>query len=115
MIRRPPRSTRTDTLFPYPTLFRSRLGPGALAPHLLLEARRPDQRATDARRAVEAVDRRPLVGAGNAGRRQPRAGNRAPAIDQRPVDPVSGKSPDCAPEHRTARPEHAADARKRVG
>src|SRR3546814_4590555 len=23
MIRRPPRSTRTDTLFPYPTLFRS--------------------------------------------------------------------------------------------
>src|SRR3546814_5447266 len=36
MIRRPPRSTRTDTLFPYTTLFRSirltpdaqRLGPG---------------------------------------------------------------------------------------
>src|SRR3546814_4508098 len=28
MIRRPPRSTRTDTLFPYTTLFRSdRLGP----------------------------------------------------------------------------------------
>src|SRR3546814_8718477 len=25
MIRRPPRSTRTDTLFPYPTLFRSEL------------------------------------------------------------------------------------------
>src|SRR3546814_14182813 len=24
MLRRPPRSTRTDTLFPYPTLFRSR-------------------------------------------------------------------------------------------
>src|SRR3546814_10380127 len=29
MIRRPPRSTRTDTLFPYTTLFRSR---GAKAP-----------------------------------------------------------------------------------
>src|SRR3546814_12408675 len=28
MIRRPPRSTRTDTLFPYTTLFRSR-SPGA--------------------------------------------------------------------------------------
>src|SRR3546814_15568682 len=27
MIRRPPRSTRTDTLFPYTTLFRSRLSP----------------------------------------------------------------------------------------
>src|SRR3546814_1302646 len=26
MIRRPPRSTRTDTLFPYTTLFRSLLG-----------------------------------------------------------------------------------------
>src|SRR3546814_11402517 len=26
MIRRPPRSTRTDTLFPYTTLFRSDLG-----------------------------------------------------------------------------------------
>src|SRR3546814_14724386 len=28
MIRRPPRSTRTDTLFPYTTLFRSRPTPG---------------------------------------------------------------------------------------
>src|SRR3546814_14555262 len=27
MIRRPPRSTRTDTLFPYTTLFRSQPGP----------------------------------------------------------------------------------------
>src|SRR3546814_7363119 len=26
IVRRPPRSTRTDTLFPYTTLFRSRLG-----------------------------------------------------------------------------------------
>src|SRR3546814_5814991 len=29
MIRRPPRSTRTDTLFPYTTLFRSGKGPCA--------------------------------------------------------------------------------------
>src|SRR3546814_14467153 len=29
MIRRPPRSTRTDTLFPYTTLFRSRIMPHA--------------------------------------------------------------------------------------
>src|SRR3546814_4807773 len=34
MIRRPPRSTRTDTLFPYTTLFRSRNGLTALAPAL---------------------------------------------------------------------------------
>src|SRR3546814_408426 len=32
MIRRPPRSTRTDTLFPYTTLFRSDPGPGE--PHV---------------------------------------------------------------------------------
>src|SRR3546814_1895487 len=31
MIRRPPRSTRTDTLFPYTTLFRSRAAAGAPA------------------------------------------------------------------------------------
>src|SRR3546814_18816796 len=30
MIRRPPRSTRTDTLFPYTTLFRSPLATGAV-------------------------------------------------------------------------------------
>src|SRR3546814_15989201 len=33
MIRRPPRSTRTDTLFPYTTLFRS--GEGSYLGHLL--------------------------------------------------------------------------------
>src|SRR3546814_14616985 len=31
MIRQPPRSTRTDTLFPYTTLFRSGRGPMAAA------------------------------------------------------------------------------------
>src|SRR3546814_15283626 len=39
MIRRPPRSTRTDTLFPYTTLFRSLLDSvGALVPWLNLES-----------------------------------------------------------------------------
>src|SRR3546814_7374140 len=33
MIRRPPRSTRTDTLFPYTTLFRSRKGGAAHRAH----------------------------------------------------------------------------------
>src|SRR3546814_11068685 len=40
MLRRPPRSTRTDTLFPYPTLFRSIIGREAVSavpdPALLL-------------------------------------------------------------------------------
>src|SRR3546814_12437435 len=34
MIRRPPRSTRTDTLFPYTTLFRS-YSPAAFTPRAL--------------------------------------------------------------------------------
>src|SRR3546814_8255478 len=39
MIRRPPRSTRTDTLFPYTTLFRSAVFPRARRlVHLRLEA-----------------------------------------------------------------------------
>src|SRR3546814_3984558 len=36
MIRRPPRSTRTETLFPYTTLFRSRRGAGGAARRLCL-------------------------------------------------------------------------------
>src|SRR3546814_1493193 len=39
MIRRPPRSTRTDTLFPYTTLFRSRF-PQAEPKRLVLELTR---------------------------------------------------------------------------
>src|SRR3546814_5446502 len=37
MIRRPPRSTRTDTLFPYTTLFRSLVSRGTIS-NFLLEA-----------------------------------------------------------------------------
>src|SRR3546814_19309413 len=56
MIRRPPRSTRTDTLFPYTTLFRSPAGgerrreevAGArhAGDHRALEGSRPDARAS---------------------------------------------------------------------
>src|SRR3546814_9819323 len=38
MIRRPPRSTRTDTLFPYTTLFRSRVAVDAKDPSLQAHA-----------------------------------------------------------------------------
>src|SRR3546814_5256123 len=38
MIRRPPRSTRTDTLFPYTTLFRSDQGAGFQRGEVRLEA-----------------------------------------------------------------------------
>src|SRR3546814_17815284 len=37
MIRRPPRSTRTDTLFPYTTLFRSHLCCGSAGTYNLLQ------------------------------------------------------------------------------
>src|SRR3546814_20083127 len=37
ILRRPPRSTRTDTLFPYTTLFRSRRGRGVMARILIIE------------------------------------------------------------------------------
>src|SRR3546814_12452142 len=71
MIRRPPRSTRTDTLFPYTTLFRSPaadglpaghrrgLHPGLDRRHLLREARLQRQ---DHGRTVQGVhlQRRPV-------------------------------------------------------
>src|SRR3546814_3093265 len=41
MIRRPPRSTRTDTLFPYTTLFRSRRKPDKVSPGILPEGSGP--------------------------------------------------------------------------
>src|SRR3546814_4235447 len=57
MIRRPPRSTRTDTLFPYTTLFRSRhladIGERALA--LLVDAHVPGERHLG---VLDAVERR---------------------------------------------------------
>src|SRR3546814_9282942 len=48
MIRRPPRSTRTDTLFPYTTLFRSDLP--LRRPRHRADADLPERRALDARR-----------------------------------------------------------------
>src|SRR3546814_2412475 len=51
MIRRPPRSTRTDTLFPYTTLFRSRERVASAAP---AEVRLPGGRSITAAR-VEAA------------------------------------------------------------
>src|SRR3546814_8893794 len=57
MIRRPPRSTRTDTLFPYTTLFRS------LQPHRGVQGR-PSKRQVDrrGRLRVEGLDGLQLAG-----------------------------------------------------
>src|SRR3546814_8944419 len=56
MIRRPPRSTRTDTLFPYTTLFRS---PDEL---------RPQRRAADDRRHRAQLRREGALSARGGGR-----------------------------------------------
>src|SRR3546814_10623169 len=65
MMRRPPRSTRTDTLFPYTTLFRSNTARGAVvdvdALYEALKAGRPAAAALDVL-PVEPADRaHPLV------------------------------------------------------
>src|SRR3546814_16614234 len=55
MIRRPPRSTRTDTLFPYTTLFRSRLDEAHdLGPQLVERRQRGECVHT-----LDVEDRRP--------------------------------------------------------
>src|SRR3546814_12222589 len=56
MIRRPPRSTRTDTLFPYTTLFRSvselaAFGPGSCFHRVLYCDNRPSE-PQDAKQVV---------------------------------------------------------------
>src|SRR3546814_18288291 len=64
MIRRPPRSTRTDTLFPYTTLFRSRQSVGYsqadLRPHVISIGNDGRLRATG-RFGTSAQDVRNLV------------------------------------------------------
>src|SRR3546814_1531104 len=64
MIRRPPRSTRTDTLFPYTTLFRSNFD---------VRIDRPGRRRAD-RHDAQACRSRPDAGR-QAGRCRPRRGD----------------------------------------
>src|SRR3546814_7135495 len=73
MIRRPPRSTRTDTLFPYPTLFRA----------ALFGARQADRtRAGAGAAAPRGADR-----ADAAASRRRRCGPRAARCGRRCVEP----------------------------
>src|SRR3546814_13592355 len=55
MLRRPPRSTRTDTLFPYPTLFRSGPVRGEADDHLHRHALGADQGGGSATAAHDLV------------------------------------------------------------
>src|SRR3546814_15581757 len=96
MIRRPPRSTRTDTLFPYTTLFRSKLHLGAGLPA----------------RADPAEARSPLRSVGN-GEKWTRQTSVAPEYRFRRVksriDCAGGSSPGSA-----ARLAHAWPGAKRL-
>src|SRR3546814_3257672 len=67
MIRRPPRSTRTDTLFPYTTLFRS--APGAVIPVDVLQTALASARRDDAEHRLHAV----VPGPRQIGKRQVRS------------------------------------------
>src|SRR3546814_4252020 len=88
MIRRPPRSTRTDTLFPYTTLFRS--GLRLAARDLGGSGRPPRRRARDRGRRPLALVR---IGAGAAVRptlvRQRRAAARHRSRSLFPADAIA--------------------------
>src|SRR3546814_2631451 len=95
MIRRPPRSTRTDTLLPYTTLFRSNQGPDSRyhAP----EQNRPTTVAVEP--AVDMID---LTGR----QRQPSAVAGSKALQSCDADPAA----DIVPQHRPcSRSEGAGD------
>src|SRR3546814_2818936 len=72
MIRRPPRSTRTDTLFPYTTLFRSAArGVLGLADDcLVLEIRGRAEQRLERRVHVGVDERQPTVHLGAAAERR---------------------------------------------
>src|SRR3546814_18068213 len=98
MIRRPPRYTRTDTLFPYTTLFRSPL-PAAVLPDRLVElhageevGRLPLPHGRCARQEVRNAllqSRHPSRGADVAAVRGRRAGELAPPLPGH-AGPASG-------------------------
>src|SRR3546814_14080086 len=105
MIRRPPRSTRTDTLFPYTTLFRSdrsvrwticRFGSAAaplLSPHLeeVVEIRiEQDAESYAARSVVVVPDHHPFVAGGLPDELHPVQVDGIPRQDRKSV--VAGKS-----------------------
>src|SRR3546814_10516725 len=99
MIRRPPRSTRTDTLFPYTTLFRSAAGwcwsPAARRRSSPGSPMRPSRLAGSSE--LDHLVLRLLVGLG-VGRR--RLGLAAAAAQQGPQDGVHGApAPDQAARH----------------
>src|SRR3546814_1116959 len=77
MIRRPPRSTRTDTLFPYTTLFRSAWSLGGVS-----------NGGARHRREWKPCAGKPAKGRPGAYHRQERPGNRRRLCRHRQIDHV---------------------------
>src|SRR3546814_11714043 len=84
MIRRPPRSTRTDTLFPYTTLFRSSVGQA----HLRDVARGAFARIDDEHRLAGDAD--------GAGRGAFACGERRSGAAQADMQPARERGPGIA-------------------
>src|SRR3546814_16399792 len=110
MIRRPPRSTRTDTLFPYTTLFRSHPPVKEITTaveHDLLDAGRHGalgHQLADlgSRGLVGAVLQLVLQGSVDAGRRHQGLARRV--VDDLGIEVLAGA------EHRQARPARCVSA-----
>src|SRR3546814_14784214 len=107
MIRLPPRSTRTDTLFPYTTLFRSRPRPLAAAPPADAAARavadplQGDVVAVGLAGAGRRDVAGPVAGAGRTGCVRVRASARAvPPGAPRPLARLLARSPGAARKSR---------------
>src|SRR3546814_10534949 len=103
MIRRPPRSTRTDTLFPYTTLFRSRDQFLVAFPARTAEIELRDQDAVvverigvDAGEGADAAGLGPGPGAFAVGN-----GNALAAFDQR--QHIAPRNPQCLQLHASRR------------
>src|SRR3546814_776496 len=104
MIRRPPRSTRTDTLFPYTTLFRSLRKP-ALTPRIAAHAfPLHSSNAPELARAAR-------VSRTGWGRRPPALANRSPPANE---ETESGKA-DEQRSRRTRRSRYAIGSASRLG
>src|SRR3546814_1141576 len=91
MIRRPPRSTRTDTLFPYTTLFRS---DGQAQPHLHPHRRQWHDRPGGRLARVEgrSADGRDRHGGGNQCRAWPCAARHRKRWEPRDGEPQTGRN-----------------------
>src|SRR3546814_18545341 len=112
MIRRPPRSTRSDTLFPYTTRFRShvRRGAGAHIPNRPA-ARLSEKRDALYRDAVESRDARLLSVRGSSPERRTLQGILPPQLHSR-----RGLFPDADDEQRRAwRGDERRSAHDRLG